>query len=56
MIDVDLKKRDYTVEYENGPNGVIHLLGRTAGGTRVHLTNTEEQPYFYVPFEELTLI
>jgi len=52
MIDVDIKKVDYTVDYEYGPSCTMHILGRTKGGTRVHLRDSDFEPYFYVPYDE----
>lgn len=50
--EVDIKKVDYITDYEYGPNPVMHILGRTKGGTRVHIKNDETKPYFYVPKDE----
>ena len=52
MIECDLKKSDYTVDYEGGPEATIHFLARTHGGTRVHIYSSEPSPYFYVPMED----
>lgn len=51
-VKVDVKKIDYTVDYEYGPNAIIHLLGRTKGGSWVHVKTDDPQPYFYVPKDE----
>lgn len=51
-VEVDIKKVDYTKSYEYGPSCTMHILGRTKGGTRVHIKDPEFDPYFYVPYEE----
>jgi len=35
-----------------GYRPVMHMLGRAAGGTRVHVRVHGVKPYFYVPFDE----
>jgi len=51
-VKADVKKVDYTVDYQGGPSATIHILGRTKGGTDVHIKNDGFQSYFYVPKEE----
>lgn len=38
--------------WDRWPQPVMVLIGRTAGGKRVTLINTEIEPYFYIPVEE----
>ena len=41
------------IEEDSAPiQPVVHMLGRAAGGTRVHLRVHGTRPYFYVPHEE----
>lgn len=51
-VVVDIKKVDYTVDYQYGPSCTMHILGRTKGGTRVHVRDDNFDPYFYVPKDE----
>lgn len=39
-------------KWDAGVRPVMHILGRSAGGTRVHLRVHGTNPYFYVPADE----
>lgn len=51
-VNVDVTKVDYLKDWDNENQAPTHLIGRTAGGSRVHLVNDEVRPYFYVPLEQ----
>lgn len=54
MIDVDIKKLDYTLE-DRGDHQteVMNLIARDPDGNRYHLKNDEIDSYFYVPTEQV---
>lgn len=51
-VDVDITKVDYLKDWDGENPAPTHLIGRTSGGSRVHLVNDEVRPYFYVPLED----
>jgi len=50
---VDIKHVEYTIGFDNRqPIPIVHIIGRTRGGTRVELTYDKQRSYFYVPSDE----
>ena len=50
-IDSD-KVLENVDKWEHWPQPVMNIIGRTEGGTKVHIVNDEIRPYFYVPMAE----
>lgn len=49
----EIKKIDYTNNYEDNLQWpTMHIIARTEDNQRVHITNEDIRPYFYIPEEE----